>query len=103
MSLCPESGQIAEISGCPLCAISDRLHCGKERLYSITSSARASSVGGTCRPSMRAVWWLMTSSNIDDCRTVTSAGLAQLRTRHKGEAKGRGMLAGAETHRDGRA
>jgi nitrate reductase NapE component len=30
--------------------------------YSITSSARASSLSGTVRPSILAVWWLMTSS-----------------------------------------
>jgi hypothetical protein len=34
------------------------------RTYSITSSARASSEGGTVRPSIRAVWTLMTSSNL---------------------------------------
>ncbi len=33
-------------------------------LHSITSSARASSVGGTARPSILAVWALMTSSNL---------------------------------------
>ena len=33
--------------------------------YSITSSARASSIGGTVRPSILAVWALMTSSNFD--------------------------------------
>src|SRR5262249_36729870 len=37
--------------------------------HSITSSARASSVGGTSRPSIRAVDALMTSSNFDDCTT----------------------------------
>src|SRR5215469_13207587 len=35
--------------------------------YSITSSARASSVGGTVRPSALAVTRLMTSSNLVDC------------------------------------
>ena len=38
-------------------------------IYSITSSARASSVGGTSRPSIRALWTLMTSSNLLDCTT----------------------------------
>jgi len=36
-------------------------------VHSITSSAATSSVCGTVRPSMRAVWWLMTSSNLLDC------------------------------------
>src|SRR5262245_53071843 len=49
--------------------------------HSITSSAVASSVGGTVRPSSRAVWWLMTSSNFVDCTTGKSAGFAPLRTR----------------------
>ena len=51
------------------------------RLHSITSSARASSDGGTVRPSILAVWALMTSSNLVDCTTGKSAGLAPLRMR----------------------
>src|ERR1700675_176393 len=47
--------------------------------YSITSSAMASSVGGTVRPSIRAVWALMTSSNLLACTTGRSAGFAPLR------------------------
>ena len=47
--------------------------------HSITSSARASSVGGTVRPSILAVSALMTSSNLLDCMTGKSAGLAPLR------------------------
>src|SRR6266508_6627988 len=49
--------------------------------HSITSSAVASSVGGTVRPSILAVWALMTSSNLLDCTTGRSAGLAPLRMR----------------------
>ena len=49
--------------------------------HSITSSAVASSVGGTVRPSILAVWALMTSSNLTDCTTGKSAGLAPLRIR----------------------
>src|SRR5262249_26067547 len=49
--------------------------------HSITSSARASSVGGTVKPSMRAVSALMTSSNFDDCTTGRSAGLAPFKIR----------------------
>jgi hypothetical protein len=49
--------------------------------HSITSSTRASSVGGTLRPRIRAVWALMTSSNLVDCTTGKSAGFAPLRMR----------------------
>jgi hypothetical protein len=47
--------------------------------HSITSSARASSVGGTSRPSALAVCRLMTNSNFVDWITGRSAGLAPLR------------------------
>src|SRR5262249_44914557 len=47
--------------------------------HSITSSARASSVGGTSMPSARAVGRLMTKSNLVGCTTGRSAGLAPLR------------------------
>src|SRR5262249_22464973 len=50
-------------------------------LHSITSSAVASSVGGTARPSTLAAWALMTSSNFVDCMTGRSAGLAPLTMR----------------------
>src|SRR5262249_15877833 len=49
--------------------------------HSITSSARASRVGGTSRPSILAVEALMTSSNLVDCTTGRGAGLAPLRMR----------------------
>jgi hypothetical protein len=39
------------------------------------STANASSIGGTVRPSILAVWWLMTNSNLDACTTGKSAGL----------------------------
>jgi hypothetical protein len=51
------------------------------RRYSITSSARASSVGGTSRPRMRAVCALISISNLADCSTGKSAGLVPLRMR----------------------
>src|SRR6185295_15283373 len=51
------------------------------RTHSITSSAMASSDGGTVRPNMRAVVLLMTSSNLVDCSTGKSPGLAPLSTR----------------------
>ena len=50
-------------------------------LYSITSSARASSVAGTSRPIALAVARFMTSSNLVDCDTGRSAGFAPLRMR----------------------
>ena len=65
----------------------NRAHLGKERdefaasHHSITSSARARSVGGTAMPSVRAVWWLMTNSNFVDCITGRSAGFTPLRMR----------------------
>src|SRR4051812_10884712 len=49
--------------------------------HSITSSAVASSVGGMVRPSILAVWALMTNSNLLACTTGKSAGLAPLRMR----------------------
>src|SRR5262249_25971898 len=51
------------------------------RAYSITSSAMASSDGGTVRPSILAVSTLMASSSFDDCTTGSSSGLAPLRMR----------------------
>ena len=51
------------------------------RTYSITSSARVSSVGGTVRPSILAVSALMTSSNLLACTTGRSTGLAPLTMR----------------------
>jgi hypothetical protein len=49
--------------------------------HSMTSSAVASSDGGTVRPSTRAVWWLMTKSILFDCTTGNSADFAPLRMR----------------------
>src|SRR6516165_11256291 len=49
--------------------------------HSITSSARASSVGGTSRPSAIAVARLITRSNFVDCTTGRSAGFSPLRMR----------------------
>src|SRR6516164_2045036 len=56
----------------------DKLAAGA---HSITSSARASSVGGISMPSARAVGRLMTNWNLVDCTTGRSAGLAPLRMR----------------------
>ena len=50
-------------------------------LHSITSSARASSVGGTSRPSALAVLRLITSSYLVGACTGRSAGFSPLRMR----------------------
>src|SRR5215831_15279157 len=47
--------------------------------HSITSSARAATIGGISRPRVLAVLRLITSSSLADCRTGKSAGLAPLR------------------------
>src|SRR5262245_46413418 len=54
------------------CSKAGEQSCG----YSITSSAIASSDGGTVRPSAFAVLRLMTSSNLVGCRIGRSASLA---------------------------
>src|SRR3954464_4161748 len=51
------------------------------RTHSITSSARASRVGGTVRPSALAVLRLITSSNLVGCWTGKSAGLSPFKMR----------------------
>ena len=62
--------------GCPLSANSGHRH-----LYSTTSSARASNVGGMVRPSALAVLRLMTSSYLVGACTGMSAGFSPLRMR----------------------
>ena len=54
---------------------------GQSQTYSITSSARASSVGGTSRPRPFAVLRLMTISKIVGWITGRSAGFSPLRMR----------------------
>ena len=56
----------------------DILRRGKERRYSITSSAIDIMPAGMVRPSALAVVRLMTRSNLFDCSTGSSAGLAPL-------------------------
>src|SRR5450759_4611044 len=55
-------------------------HRSKQHLYTITSSARVSSVGEMFRPSTLAVLRLITSSNLVGCSTGKSAGFAPLNT-----------------------
>ena len=52
------------------------MHRSKRHLYSITSSAIKSSADDTSMPSARAVFRLMTNSNLVDCNTGRSAGFA---------------------------
>ncbi len=75
----PNSGHPSAQSKCPLWAKSRLMHCSKESLYSITSSAIESKFSGTSMPSALAVVRLMTRSNLFDCSTGSSAGLAPLR------------------------
>src|SRR5262249_45157427 len=58
-------------------AADEREECAP--LHSITSSARASSVGGTSSPSAVAVVRLMMRSNLVGCSTGISAGFAPRR------------------------
>ena len=60
---------------CPLRARSEH------RRHSVTSSARASSVGETSRPSPRAVFKLMAKVTFVDCSTGRSAGFSPLSMR----------------------
>ena len=48
------------------------------RTHSITSSARASNVGGTLRPRARAVGRFIENTNFVDCTTGKSAGFSPL-------------------------
>jgi hypothetical protein len=50
-----DSDRIADTPDRPLRATSRHMQCSKRTGYSITSSARASSVGGTLSPSVFAV------------------------------------------------
>src|SRR5450759_2197538 len=64
---CTHNGLIADIAPCPLCA-----KPGSRGPYSITSSARASKLGGTVRPSAFAVLRLIKNSNFVGCSTGIS-------------------------------
>src|SRR5215475_2843126 len=64
-----------------------------EMIYSITSSARASSIGGTSRPSALAVLRLITSSYLVGACTGKSAGFSPLRIRSTYPAASRYCIA----------
>src|SRR5215467_5986992 len=73
------------------------------RTHSITSSARARSVGGTSRPSALAVLRLMNSSTFVTCWTGKSAGFSPLRMRSTYSPHSRYQLWIAAGHRRRRA
>jgi hypothetical protein len=69
------------VRSCPLCAIKRHMRCSKFALYSITSSASASSLSGTSSPSAFAVLRLSTNSNFVARMTGSSPGFSPLRIR----------------------
>jgi hypothetical protein len=77
----PKADKRADGSLSPLCAISRHMQCSKQHRYSITSSARVTSVSGSVIPSAFAVFKLMTNSNFVGCCTGRSAGFSPLRIR----------------------
>ena len=74
--LYPQSGHVQRTGHVRFVPIADM-----QLLYSITSSARASSDGGTSRPSALAVLRLITSSYLVGACTGRSAGFSPLRMR----------------------
>jgi hypothetical protein len=54
------------------------MQCSKKGSLFITSSASASSDGGTVTPRVLAVTWLMTGSNLVACTTDSSACFARI-------------------------
>jgi hypothetical protein len=75
----PLAFAIQQSTECPLRVITCLPH-RKQHCYSITASARASSVGGRSRPSAFAALRLIISSNLVGCNTGKSAGSAPLST-----------------------
>jgi len=79
ISASPQQPTFARTRRAPLRAITGREPPQQSRLYSITSSARASSMGGISMLSARAVLRLMTSSYLVGACTGRSAGFSPLR------------------------
>src|SRR5258705_13823781 len=71
----PESGLKSDIAPWPF-----RASNGSHLVYSITSSARPSSEGGTVSPRALAVLRLITSSNLTGCSIGKSAGFSPFKT-----------------------
>src|SRR5262249_41862385 len=70
----PKATEVLRCREVPRSAITGCEQSQQGSAYSITSSARASSIGGTSRPSALAVLRSITSSNLVGCRTGKSAG-----------------------------
>ena len=81
ISTLPKSGRKADILNDPLSCQMPLRASQQTTLYSITSSARVMSVGGTVRPSALAVLRLSTSSKLVGRTTGRSAGFSPLRIR----------------------
>jgi hypothetical protein len=78
---CSDCYQIAALRQTSKRAIKRLMHRSKKPCHSITSSAMASNLSGTVRPSALAVLRLITSSNLVGCCTGRSAGLSPLKMR----------------------
>ncbi len=76
----PARWRLAPVAGPPSLALPLRA-LSVWRTYSMTSSARASSIGGTSSPSVLAVLRLITSSYLVGACTGKSAGFSPLRMR----------------------
>jgi len=74
-----ESGHVRCNYRCRLWANSGLMQRSNSHTYSITSTAVASNVAGTSRPSALAVVTLMTRSNLVGCSTGISPGFAPRR------------------------
>jgi hypothetical protein len=74
-------GLRSDISRGPRSANGRHMHRSADRRYSITSSARASSVAGRSKPIALAVLRLITSSYLVGACTGSSAGFSPLRMR----------------------
>src|SRR2546421_12323514 len=68
----PDSGGNADMLGLTLSANCGHMRRSKYHCYSMTSSARASSLSGMSRPSSFAVLVLITNSNLVGCNTGKS-------------------------------
>jgi hypothetical protein len=77
----PVSDRPADIAGGPVRDMKRLMRRSKQHPYSITSSAVVSSDGGMVRPSVFAVFRLMTNSNFVGCTTGRSTGFSPLRIR----------------------
>src|SRR5262249_51841232 len=77
----PIAVELLSRGGAPLRAISGREQSQPANRYSITSSARASTVAGSSKPSVLAVFRLITSSYLEGACTGRSAGFSPLRMR----------------------